>query len=55
MSYRANYRATAVLIAAGWMTGCTVGPNYHRPAVQVPQAFALRSRYRPRKRSLSRT
>jgi outer membrane protein, multidrug efflux system len=34
-----NYRATAVLIAANWMTGCTVGPNYHRPAVQVPQTF----------------
>jgi outer membrane protein, multidrug efflux system len=34
-----NYRATAVLIAAGWITGCTVGPNYHRPAVQVPQTF----------------
>jgi multidrug efflux system outer membrane protein len=34
-----NYRATAVLIAAGWMTGCLVGPNYHRPAVQVPQTF----------------
>src|SRR5260221_11600318 len=34
-----SYRAMAVLIAAGWMTGCTVGPNYHRPAVQVPQTF----------------
>ncbi|MCU1261641.1 MAG: efflux system, outer rane lipoprotein NodT [Bryobacterales bacterium] len=34
-----NYRATAVLIAAGWVTGCTVGPNYHRPAVQVPPTF----------------
>jgi multidrug efflux system outer membrane protein len=34
-----NHRATSVLIAAGWMTGCTVGPNYHRPAVQVPQTF----------------
>jgi NodT family efflux transporter outer membrane factor (OMF) lipoprotein len=34
-----NYRATAVLIAAGWVTGCTVGPNYHRPAVQAPQTF----------------
>jgi multidrug efflux system outer membrane protein len=34
-----NYRAMAVLIAAGWVTGCTVGPNYHRPAVQTPQAF----------------
>jgi multidrug efflux system outer membrane protein len=29
----------AVLIAAGWLTGCTLGPNYHRPDVQVPQAF----------------
>jgi multidrug efflux system outer membrane protein len=34
-----NYRATVVLIAAAWMAGCTVGPNYHRPAVQVPQNF----------------
>jgi multidrug efflux system outer membrane protein len=34
-----NYRTTVLLIAAGWMTGCTVGPNYHRPAVQVPQTF----------------
>lgn len=34
-----NYRATAVLIAAGWITSCTMGPNYHRPAVQVPQTF----------------
>jgi multidrug efflux system outer membrane protein len=34
-----NYRATAFLIAAAWLTGCTVGPNYHRPAVQVPQNF----------------
>jgi outer membrane protein TolC len=34
-----NYRATVVLIAAGWMTGCMAGPNYHRPAVQAPQTF----------------
>jgi outer membrane protein, multidrug efflux system len=35
-----NDRAIAiVIVAAGWMTGCTVGPNYHRPAVQVPQGF----------------
>ena len=34
-----NYRAMAILLAAGWMTACTVGPNYHRPAVQTPQAF----------------
>src|SRR6266852_9543005 len=33
-----NYRTTVVLIA-GWMTGCAVGPNYHRPAVQTPPAF----------------
>jgi outer membrane protein, multidrug efflux system len=29
----------AVLVAAGWMTACAVGPNYQRPAVQVPQTF----------------
>jgi multidrug efflux system outer membrane protein len=34
-----NYRATAILIAAGCITGCTLGPNYRRPAVQVPQNF----------------
>jgi multidrug efflux system outer membrane protein len=34
-----NYRVLAVLIAAGWMTGCVVGPNYRRPAVQAPQTF----------------
>jgi len=39
MNYRANCRAIGVLIVAVWMTGCTVGPNYHRPAVQVPQTF----------------
>jgi outer membrane protein, multidrug efflux system len=33
-----NYRAVAV-IAAVWVTGCTLGPNYHRPAVQIPQNF----------------
>ena len=32
-------RAIFVLLAATWMTGCAVGPNYHRPAVQVPQSF----------------
>ena len=34
-----NYRAIAILIAAAWMTGCTLGPNYHRPAVQIPENF----------------
>jgi len=32
-------RMTALLIAAGWGAGCTVGPNYQRPAVQIPQNF----------------
>src|SRR5580704_8568104 len=32
-------RAMFVLIAAGWMAGCTLGPNYQRPAVQIPQNF----------------
>lgn len=34
-----HFRVFAVLIAAGLITSCTVGPNYHRPAVQVPQGF----------------
>jgi multidrug efflux system outer membrane protein len=34
-----NHRAVAVLIAASFATGCTIGPNYHRPDVQVPQTF----------------
>jgi outer membrane protein, multidrug efflux system len=32
-------QAIAIWIAVGFLTSCTVGPNYHRPAVQVPQAF----------------
>jgi multidrug efflux system outer membrane protein len=32
-------RVTAVLIAASWTAACTVGPNYKRPAVQIPQNF----------------
>jgi multidrug efflux system outer membrane protein len=39
MNYRANYRAIAALLAAVWMTGCTLGPNYHRPAVKTPENF----------------
>jgi multidrug efflux system outer membrane protein len=34
-----NYRAMAVLMAAALVTSCTLGPNYHRPAVQIPQNF----------------
>jgi multidrug efflux system outer membrane protein len=30
---------TVVLLAAGWMAGCTVGPDYHRPAAPTPQTF----------------
>ena len=34
-----KHRAIAILIAAGCITGCTLGPNYRRPAVQIPQNF----------------
>jgi multidrug efflux system outer membrane protein len=34
-----NYRATAIVIAAGLITGCTVGPNYQRPQVKTPENF----------------
>jgi outer membrane protein, multidrug efflux system len=29
----------AALMASSLVVGCTVGPNYHRPAVQTPTAF----------------
>jgi multidrug efflux system outer membrane protein len=32
-------QAIATLIAMSWLSSCTVGPNYHRPAVQAPPAF----------------
>jgi multidrug efflux system outer membrane protein len=34
-----KYRGTVVLIAAGWLTGCAVGPNYQRPLVKTPENF----------------
>ncbi len=32
-------KVTLVLLAALAISGCAVGPNYHRPAVQTPPAF----------------
>src|SRR5580700_8721449 len=32
-------KATLILIAALVLSGCAVGPNYHRPAVQTPTGF----------------
>ena len=34
-------QAIAILIATGILSSCTVGPNYHRPTVQTPQAFRV--------------
>jgi multidrug efflux system outer membrane protein len=31
--------AWSLLLAASMLSGCTVGPNYHRPVVQTPAAF----------------
>ena len=31
----------AGILAPIVMTGCTVGPNYHRPAVQTPTACTV--------------
>ena len=31
--------AWILLLSASILSGCTVGPNYHRPAVQTPPAF----------------
>jgi hypothetical protein len=32
-------KPSLILIAALALSGCAVGPNYHRPAVQTPPAF----------------
>jgi multidrug efflux system outer membrane protein len=34
-----RHRVIAVLIATSFLTNCTLGPDYHRPSVQAPQAF----------------
>ena len=32
-------KAASILLAAFMLSGCAVGPNYHRPVVQTPPAF----------------
>src|SRR5579859_3648851 len=32
-------KAAPILLAALVLSGCAVGPNYHRPAVQAPTVF----------------
>ncbi len=34
-----NRRLITIMLAAALLTGCTVGPNYHRPKVTTPTAF----------------
>ena len=34
-----RYFSILVLVAGVSFTGCTVGPNYHRPPVQIPGTF----------------
>jgi multidrug efflux system outer membrane protein len=31
--------STLLIVAAGLLAGCTVGPNYHKPTVAVPTAY----------------
>jgi len=28
-----------IILAATWISGCTVGPNYHKPVVQIPTTY----------------
>jgi len=39
-------RLAASILAAGWLTGCAVGPNYHRPPVQAPPAYKTEAPWR---------
>jgi len=34
------------VVAVGVMAGCTVGPNYHRPPVQAPEAYKTEAPWR---------
>jgi outer membrane protein, multidrug efflux system len=37
--FRSTFPACAAAVLAGLLTGCTVGPNYKRPAVNVPGSY----------------
>ena len=34
-----NGRSIAAAFVLSLLVGCTVGPNYHRPAIQTPEAY----------------
>ncbi len=36
--------AVATIGAVGWLTGCTVGPNYVTPTVEVPDSMLSKNR-----------
>jgi outer membrane protein, multidrug efflux system len=36
---RFRFLLTSLLALAAWLTGCTVGPNYKRPLVNVPTSY----------------
>jgi len=39
MTRKANYLSFAILLGVAGFTGCTVGPNYKRPTVNVPVTY----------------
>jgi len=39
MTQRATMKLAAALVAAALVAGCTVGPNYHKPATDVPVTY----------------
>jgi outer membrane protein, multidrug efflux system len=43
----ANSACAAVLCAALWLAGCSVGPNYHRPDAPTPAAWKAEGPWRP--------
>ena len=36
---RRSWRGGSVAAATLWLMGCAVGPDYHKPAVQIPEGF----------------
>jgi outer membrane protein, multidrug efflux system len=42
----ATMKLAAAIVAIGWLAGCAVGPNYHRPLVQAPTAYKTEGPWR---------
>ena len=45
--WKARWLEALLAVAVLQFTGCTVGPNYHQPAVQAPPAYKEVGNWKP--------